>query len=266
MTQLDGAIGMISARYSLESFFERCLEAAMEVGVGSAAVHDDPLATIHLRQIHSNLGNVLVGIVGLGRLPAAAPKIELTNINREPSLMDGIASIHHRTRMESRIDSAHGQHTGGHALLALVQLPTEAHGKHEVLNLAGVVHALGQSSIVGSHPHDSIGKLFDEQSCFASLAPKGKVDGVRSIDWVVPGIGLIATTEELILHLIGMPRAALGVGLAELALVTSARCTGLAFRAGERMKRRGLGPIEVVVSMVRFSAVGTLLARKGRVV
>ena len=158
---------------------------------------------------------MLVGIVGLGALPTITPKIELTNIHRKPSLMDGIASIHHRTRMEPRVDSAHGKHPSGHALLALMQLPAKAHGKHEVLDLAGVVHALGQSSVVGGHPHDSIGELFDEKSRFASLAPKCKVDGVRSIDWVVPCIGFIATTKEPILRLIGMPRAAFGVRLAE---------------------------------------------------
>ena len=98
------------------------------------------------------------------------------------------------------------------------------------------------------------------------LATEGKVNGVRTIDGIIPGIGLIATTKELILDLIGMPRASLGVGLAELAFIARTRCTGLTFRAGEGMERRRQRPVEIIVSVVRLPTVRAFLAGKGRVV
>ena len=63
-----------------------------------------------------------------------------------------------------------------------------------------------------------------------------------------------------------MPRATLGIGLTELAFIASTRRTGLAFRAGERVERRRLGPIEIIVGVIRLPTVGAFLAGKRRVV
>lgn len=90
---------------------------------------------------------------------------------------------------------------------------------------------------------------------FRRLATKGEVNGIRTIDGIVPGIGFIAAAKELILDLIGMPRATLGIGLTELAFIASTRRTGLAFRAGERVERRRLGPIEIIVGVIRLPTV-----------
>mmetsp|Transcript_456 Transcript_456/g.896 ORF Transcript_456/g.896 Transcript_456/m.896 type:complete len:316 (+) Transcript_456:1092-2039(+) len=276
-------MSVIFPRQLLPHLLERTSQRVAKVRIGRTTIHNN-IALIQLTLAHFQLVHIRhVPLSSLSGYPTPLAQIHRLEMHRVKSRRLYILGKHHGTHVQPWIDTPerHGART--RSIPRRLVIPTKTQTKLGTRNGILEMHLFPKSSLFILHPHDTIGKLGNEQSRNGHLTTKRqlecKLTRFHRINMIHNTILLIghwsihhqstimrSTSITQILRLIRTPRTTLGITHANPTLLLSPHTSTISAKALLAIQRRkcfGLGFLEIIVSVVFVSASFAFFAGEG---